>query len=127
MALTESTQIYRDCYQMLKKLVQIIEKYPNKRKHLMGDRQMDSLLRSISNYYRANESYGQEKLKYLKKMRREFNIFSLLLRLSCEMNDISYKRFAELTKDYTDIGRQMTGLIEYFSNNSESQNAQPEG
>lgn len=107
MALYYDLQVFKDSYDLVKKIYLFTQEYPREYKYTLGqDMKRDSvqLLRSI---YRANKT--RDKVVYLEQFLDDFELLKLEIRLSVDLKILSIRRQAELSVLIENIGKQIVG------------------
>jgi hypothetical protein len=111
MALSEELPLYKDCLDLLNKLLRLTKDFPRFFRYSMGNRMVDLNLDMLSLIYRANSSY--EKVAVLVVFMDKYRMLQMLFRVCVEQRVIDERQYAGFALVLDKIGRQGTSWKQY--------------
>ncbi|MCB0597797.1 MAG: diversity-generating retroelement protein Avd [Lewinellaceae bacterium] len=110
--MSEKENVITHTYDLLKYLVPQLAKYPRQQKFLLADRiqlkVMEILDLFIEAYY---SSSPQEKAALLRRVNLQLEKLRYLIRLSNDLRCINEDRYAYISRQVNDIGKQAGGWL----------------
>jgi len=111
MALSEELPLYKDCFDLLNKLLRLTKDFPRFFRYSMGNRMVELNLDMLSMIYRANSSY--EKVAILVAFMDKYRMLQMLFRVCVEQQVINESQYAGFALVLDKIGRQGTSWKQY--------------
>lgn len=114
MALYYDLPVFKDVYQMTKKIFEYTTNFPREYKFSLGqDLKRDCIL-LVRYIYRANKV--KDKAVYLEQFLDSFEVIKFEIRLCKDLKLLTVKQLAELTTYMSSVGKQITAWRNANSN-----------
>lgn len=107
MALYYELQVFKDVYNLVRKIFLYTQEFPREYKYTLGQDMKRDAIQLVRSIYRANKA--KEKVVYLEAFLDDFELLKLEIRLCVDMKILAIKKHAELSLLMDGIGRQITG------------------
>jgi len=107
--MSEGANAITRTYDLLKRLMPAVSKFPRDKRYTLGLRIEDKLLIILELLIKAN--YSRAKLDVLKTANLEIEVLRHLLRLSYDLRFISLKSYEHSSQQTNEIGRLVGGWI----------------
>jgi len=107
-------QIYKTATDFLRETTVLISHFSRQSRYSLGEKIQNLQVDFIILIYKANSSKSKEiRSKYIEEMIENIQYLNVLLRLSCEVKEISQDKFIDLVEVTQDIQRQLAGWLTY--------------
>lgn len=107
-------QIYKTATDFLKDTTVLISHFSRLSRHSLGEKIQNLQVEFIILIYKANTAKSPNaRGKIIEEMIENIQHLNVLLRLSCEVKEISQEKFIDLTEVTQDIQRQLAGWLNY--------------
>lgn len=120
MAQSEELPLFRDCYNLLNRLIPLTQSFPRFLRYSVGSRMVDLALDMVTLIYRANSSY--DKLPALVDLQDRYRMLQMLFRVCVEQRLLSERQYAAQALLLDKIGRQLTGWRQYAEKGAAKKN-----
>lgn len=120
MAQSEELPLFRDCYNLLNRLIPLTQGFPRFLRYSVGSRMVDLALDMVTLIYRANSSY--DKLPALVDLQDRYRMLQMLFRVCVEQRMLSERQYAAQALLLDKIGRQLTGWRQYAEKGAAKKN-----
>jgi len=111
MALHTELPIYKQAYDLLDAMTDLVKNMPRDFKASIGSKLRDECVEIMLLIFRANVS--RDKVKHIEDLIERLQVAELLLRLSRDKRMISIAQYAKVVKMTTGIGKQAGGWRRY--------------
>lgn len=108
MALHSELPVYRDTYNLLRKIYEITKNFSKEYRYTLGEDMKRDAMQLVRNIYRANK-HKSERKTHLENFLDDFELVKLQMRLCGDMRLLTIKKHAELAELMSSIGRQIIG------------------
>ncbi len=109
MALYTTLPIYKDCYDFLLRIMQVISHYPKEYKFTLGERIQNAAIDMVISIYRANST--KYKSQHIRSMLNYIQHLYLFLRISHDMKIINTEKYSSIVLSIDNISRQAQGWL----------------
>ena len=106
MVLYDNLPIYKDSYDLLIQIFEVVKKFEKQYKYTLWDKIKNEIIDLITSIYRANSSFDT-RLQNIKKSREQLEVLKLYIRLSRDLKIISISKFADLSLIIESMSKQL--------------------
>lgn len=108
--------VYKKSFDFLVKVTQLTSRFQRDFRHTLGEKLNNGTIELIVLIYKANSAQDMgERVNYIKELLEKLQYINIILRLSCELHNISQERFAELALMSQEIEKQLNGWLSHSS------------
>jgi hypothetical protein len=111
MALSADLPLYKDSFELLNKIIELVKSYPRFLRYNLGDRMVNLCLDMLALIYKANSSY--DKVPVLTELSCKYQMLVMLFRVSVEQQAMTERQYAVHSILLTRIGKQVTSWRQY--------------
>lgn len=106
--------VYKKSFDFLVKITQLTSHFQRDFRHTLGEKLNNGTIEFIVLIYRANSAQDmQERSKIIKELLERLQYINIIMRLACELRNISQDRFIELAQMTQDIEKQLNGWLSH--------------
>ncbi|MCR4774348.1 MAG: four helix bundle protein [Prevotella sp.] len=107
MAIAQTLQIYKDCYELLRRMLPLITNYPQLVKRTIGTRIINTLLEMMELIMEVNETAPNERQPYFRSLRRKYYHLNMLCRVSSDEKALTMEQYTVVALSLNKIGKQI--------------------
>lgn len=106
MVLYDNLPVYKDSYDLLIQVFEVVKKFEKQYKYTLWDKIKNEIIDLITNIYRANSNF-ETRIQNLKKSREQLEVLKLYFRLSRDLKILSLNKFADLSLKIENLRKQL--------------------
>ena len=106
MALHYNLPVYKASYDLFLQIFHLTKNFTKEYKYTIGEKLKNEMLELLLNLYRANSQH--QKKEILQKGRENIEIVRVLLRIVKDLQQISIKKYADISIVIENISKQVT-------------------
>ncbi|MDD3793412.1 MAG: four helix bundle protein [Candidatus Gracilibacteria bacterium] len=106
MVLYDNLPVYKESYDLLIQIFEVVKKFEKQYKYTIGDKIKNEIVDLITNIYRANSSF-ETRILNIKRAREQIEILKLYFRLSRDLKILSINKFADLALKIENLSKQL--------------------
>ena len=108
--------VYKKSFDFLVRITQLTSRFQRDFRHTLGEKLNNGGIEFIVIIYKANSAQQMgERVNYIKELLEKLQYINVILRLSCELKNITRENYAELTQMTQDIEKQLNGWLSHSS------------
>lgn len=108
--------VYKKSFDFLVRITQLTSRFQRDFRHTLGEKLNNGGIEFIVIIYKANSAQQMgERVNYIKELLEKLQYINVILRLSCELRNITRENYAELTQMTQDIEKQLNGWLSHSS------------
>lgn len=112
MAICETLPVYKCSYDLMLKIMSVVNGFSKDYKYSLGERLRHEMLELLLDIYRANVS--DDKRLNLERARMRVEAVRILVRLCKDTKIVGIQKFVELNVKIEEISKQLTGWSRSF-------------
>lgn len=105
--------VYKKSFDLLVKITQLTAHFQRDFRHTLGEKLNNSSIEFIVWIYKANSADLNNRTIFIRELLEKLQYINIILRLSCELKNISKDRYIELTVMTQDIEKQLNGWLSH--------------
>jgi len=110
--------IYKTSFDLLVKVSQLVTHFQRAFRYTIGENLTNGMIEFIVWIYKANSATSsRDRADIIKILLERLQFLNILLRLSCELKNISREKFEELTNTTQNMEKQLNGWLSHSSQN----------
>jgi len=102
----DNLPVYRDSYNLLLTVFEIIKKFDKQYKYTLWDKIKNEVIDLITSIYRANSSFENRYIN-IKQAREQIEVLRLYIRLSKDLKIINIKKYADISLNIESLSKQL--------------------
>ncbi|MFW6047202.1 MAG: diversity-generating retroelement protein Avd [Candidatus Woesearchaeota archaeon] len=109
----DDLKVFHRTYEMIKWLHTLLNKFPKSEKYTMAQKIENISLNILEGIIQSNNEFDKE--KSLERTRTEIDKLRIFLRMSKDLQFISFKQYEHGIKQIDEIGKMIGGMLKKFS------------
>lgn len=115
--------VYKKSFDLLVRITQLTTRFQRDFRYTLGEKLNNGGIDFIVLIYKANSARQMtQRVNYIKELLERLQYINVILRLSCELKNITKENYAELTQITGDIEKQLNGWLSHSSKVSKDEN-----
>lgn len=121
MAQYHHLSIYKKSFDLLVKVTQLTSNFSRDFRYTIGEKLNNGCMEFIVLIYKANTERLEGRKNHILRLLEMLQVTNILVRLSCELKNISKEKYTEVISMTEDIERQLNGWLNYTDTEIENE------